>query len=61
MANCGHLLCDGCRKDDCACGARSVFRPRVPCRLVCRVAGVEAPALSEEPCEASFCGVGLVA
>ena len=43
VANCGHLLCAECNERDCACGARSVFRPRQPCPLICRAAGIAAP------------------
>ena len=34
VGNCGHVLCEDCRDQDCACGARRVFTPRVPCALL---------------------------
>ena len=34
VGNCGHVLCEDCRDSDCACGARRVFTPRVPCALL---------------------------
>ena len=34
VGNCGHAVCEACRQNDCACGARRVFTPRVPCALL---------------------------
>ena len=34
VGNCGHVLCEDCRDQDCACGARRGFTPRVPCALL---------------------------
>ena len=34
VGNCGHVVCEACRHNDCACGARRVFTPRVPCALL---------------------------
>lgn len=34
VGNCGHVVCEACRHNECACGARRVFTPRVPCALL---------------------------
>ena len=54
VGNCGHVLCEDCRDSDCACGARRVFTPRVPCALLELAshktrAPAGAPLLDEAP------------